>query len=191
MILPDPPWPAYQHPGEFSRLWDLAAENGTRTVVEIGSLYGGTLWWFAQLPHIETLISVDLVLDYEPMRPGIEQARDEWPTRIAPLVPEFRAHHADSHSPDTVLRVQNQLAGRPVDLLFIDGDHTADGVRTDWVLWSPLVRPGGLIALHDTVPNPPRHEPGVVALAAEMRRQYPSIEIFYPDGGAGICVFVQ
>jgi predicted O-methyltransferase YrrM len=39
-------------------------------------------------------------------------------------------------------------------LLFIDGDHSYEGVRRDWELYSPLVRPGGLIALHDIVEGP-------------------------------------
>lgn len=35
------------------------------------------------------------------------------------------------------------------DFLFIDGDHTEVGVRSDFRRYSPLVRPGGIIALHD------------------------------------------
>jgi len=34
-------------------------------------------------------------------------------------------------------------------LLFIDGDHSYDGVRADFENYAPLVRPGGLIAFHD------------------------------------------
>ena len=36
-----------------------------------------------------------------------------------------------------------------IDLLFIDGDHQYASVLTDWLLYSPLVRPGGLVAFHD------------------------------------------
>lgn len=38
----------------------------------------------------------------------------------------------------------------PVDFVFIDGDHFYDMVRGDWEAWSPLVAPGGVIALHDS-----------------------------------------
>lgn len=38
---------------------------------------------------------------------------------------------------------------RSIDFLFIDGDHSYDGVRRDWDEWSPHVRGDGLIALHD------------------------------------------
>ena len=37
----------------------------------------------------------------------------------------------------------------PVDLLFIDGDHTEAGVRSDWDLFSGHVRPGGHVVFHD------------------------------------------
>ena len=45
------------------------------------------------------------------------------------------------------------LAGKPVDFLFIDGDHTEKGVEQDFENYRGLVRPGGLIAFHDIAPN--------------------------------------
>jgi predicted O-methyltransferase YrrM len=39
----------------------------------------------------------------------------------------------------------------PIDLLFLDGDHSYDAVRTDFTDWAPHVRPGGLLCLHDVV----------------------------------------
>ena len=38
----------------------------------------------------------------------------------------------------------------PADFVFIDGDHSYRGLRGDWEAWSPLVAPGGVIALHDS-----------------------------------------
>jgi predicted O-methyltransferase YrrM len=36
-----------------------------------------------------------------------------------------------------------------VDLCFIDGDHSREGVRGDIDAWLPRVKPGGLLAFHD------------------------------------------
>jgi predicted O-methyltransferase YrrM len=36
------------------------------------------------------------------------------------------------------------------DFIFVDGDHSVEGITRDWKDWAPRVRPGGLIALHDT-----------------------------------------
>ena len=41
------------------------------------------------------------------------------------------------------------LAGKKVDLLFIDGDHSYEGVKKDFEMYSPLVADGGVIAFHD------------------------------------------
>ena len=38
---------------------------------------------------------------------------------------------------------------RPIDFLFIDGDHAEDGVMRDWREWSLFVRRGGRVAFHD------------------------------------------
>jgi hypothetical protein len=38
---------------------------------------------------------------------------------------------------------------RPVDLVFIDGDHSEDGVRTDWEGWNGFVESGGAVLFHD------------------------------------------
>jgi predicted O-methyltransferase YrrM len=38
---------------------------------------------------------------------------------------------------------------KPIRLLFIDGDHSYDITRNDFLSWSPFVVKGGLIAFHD------------------------------------------
>jgi len=38
----------------------------------------------------------------------------------------------------------------PVDFVFIDGDHSYEGLRADWESWSSLVVSGGIVALHDS-----------------------------------------
>src|SRR5205814_7117978 len=40
--------------------------------------------------------------------------------------------------------------GPPPDFIFIDGDHSYEGLRGDWEAWNPLVAPQGIIALHDS-----------------------------------------
>lgn len=36
-----------------------------------------------------------------------------------------------------------------IDLLFIDGDHSYEGVRADWEAYAGLLRPGSVVAFHD------------------------------------------
>jgi len=37
-----------------------------------------------------------------------------------------------------------------VDFLFVDAGHTYEAVRQDWLDWSPKIRLGGFVALHDS-----------------------------------------
>lgn len=50
---------------------------------------------------------------------------------------------------------------RPLDFLFIDGDHSYEGCSTDLKAWLPFVKKGGWIAFHDS------GEPGVARAIAE------------------------
>lgn len=54
----------------------------------------------------------------------------------------------DSHSLGTR---DTALARGPYDLLLIDGDHSRAGALADFRDYAPIVRPGGLVALHDAV----------------------------------------
>jgi predicted O-methyltransferase YrrM len=117
-------------------------------VLEIGTSYGGTLFLLSRIASPEaTVVSVDL--------PGGEFGGG-YPRWRIPLYGAFARRgqrleliRGDSHDPATPARVEEILRGEPLDFLFIDGDHTYEGVKADFELYAPLVRPGGLIALHD------------------------------------------
>lgn len=181
-----PPAPDYAEPWqnlhELGQLWELVASRSHATVLEIGSLFGGTLWHWLHLPHVEEVVSIDLVTDYEPIRAGVLEARRHWPTWAEDAGVELTIVEADSSS------VVEMFAGSSFGFAFIDGDHSYEGVRADWLNYSPLVAPGGLIAFHDTWPNFDRHEPGVVRWVDELRHHLPSIEWTDPDG-VGIAAF--
>lgn len=53
----------------------------------------------------------------------------------------------------TVKRVRRLL--NSIDVLFIDGDHEYEAVFCDWLTYHSLVRPGGLIAFHDSICREP------------------------------------
>jgi len=56
------------------------------------------------------------------------------------------------------------------DFLFIDGDHSYEGLQTDWNAWKDALTGGGIVALHDSRPSPERpiHDAGSVRFTSEV-----------------------
>lgn len=43
-----------------------------------------------------------------------------------------------------------RLAPTMVDFVFVDGDHSWQGIEGDWNAWSPKIAAGGIMAFHDS-----------------------------------------
>src|SRR5439155_18420074 len=80
----------------------------------------------------------------------------------------------DSHDVGTFSLTRKVLNNRQIDFLFIDGDHSYQGVKSDFSTYSPLVAEGGMIALHDIVPCLHFHVDDVTRFWTELRDRYKS-----------------
>ncbi|MFH0806294.1 MAG: class I SAM-dependent methyltransferase [Candidatus Brennerbacteria bacterium] len=129
----------------------MVQKERPRTVLEIGTDRGGVLFLLTKLsaPNA-TLISLDL--------PAARGGYANWRRLLyrSFASPSQRMHFLkyDSHDPAALHAVSKILAGRTLDLLFIDGDHTYEGVKKDFLMYSPLVKNGGLVAFHDVAYHP-------------------------------------
>ena len=131
---------------EIEAFIDFLRPHTPRRVLEIGAAQGGTAIMFCALAP-DLVISVDLPGGYGG---GISAEACEARTKtVTDLYPHYRAVLGDSHDPETRDRVLALLGGHPVDVLFIDGDHSYAGVTQDLAMYGPLVKPGGFIAFHD------------------------------------------
>jgi len=183
------PW---QFRAEILELLRLLEGLRPRVTLEIGTCSGGTLFLFSRISAPDaTLISVDL--------PGgrFGGGHSRW---LDPLLRSFgRADQrielvlGDSHEARTLAQIERKLAGATVDFLFIDGDHTYDGVKADFEMYSPLVRSEGLIALHDIVPGNEDQVGGVPTFWRELKSRYKTREIVenWSQGSAGIGVLLS
>jgi cephalosporin hydroxylase len=137
---------AIQQPEELTRLISrLRRLRPLRTVIEIGCDAGGTLWAWRQVCPVVYGITLPVSPPGEGLFP---QGRHPLETHGA-LV-----HLGDSHDAGSVFWLGAQLGfGKQADFLFIDGDHSPEGVLADFEDYRHLVRPGGLIALDDVL-NP-------------------------------------
>ena len=75
--------------------------------------------------------------------------------------------HADAHSVAGIEAIDTALAGRQVDMLFLDGDHQYESVKADFESHHARVRAGGIIAFHDA--GSPQHMPGVWQAIEEIK----------------------
>jgi cephalosporin hydroxylase len=133
---------------ELARL--LRDVRGLRpiTVLEIGTCHGGTLYLWTRLAQPDAMI-ISIDMPGGKFGGGYSSRHAAMYRRFARDKQTLKLIRADSHAPSTREEVDRVLMGRKVDFLFIDGDHTYDGVKMDWMMYSPLVRAGGIIAFHD------------------------------------------
>ncbi len=128
---------ASQRPDELAAAIRLVAGLSPSVVVEIGCDTGGTLFAWRQV--CDEVIGITLPDNsYATAGQGLPLASHG-----------ATVHLGDSHDPGALHWLTGQLAGRRIDALIIDGDHTVDGVRADLAMYGPLVRPGGMVLLHD------------------------------------------
>jgi cephalosporin hydroxylase len=138
---------------EFTKFLAMYKAFRPRSVMEIGSCYGGALFCFCRLAAPDaTIISVDI-------QPAIRLDSDGTPVYDGFVLPGQKLYflHADSHSAHTIYTVKTIVGSYGLDLLFIDGDHHYEAVKADFEAYWRLVRPGGIVAFHDIaakLPNP-------------------------------------
>jgi predicted O-methyltransferase YrrM len=91
----------------------------------------------------------------------------------------------DSHALATKQALEKLLAGRPIDFLFIDGDHRYTGIKRDWKLYSPLVKENGIVALHDILFHPKALRCKVDKLWKEIKGEYRHCEFITNEDPRG------
>ena len=185
-------WPikAGQIPQEIEALLKIVAELNVSRMLEIGSFNGGTLFLFSRMVNADAkIISLDL--------PGVQFGLgNEISSRL--LFTNFATEYqtvyplkGDSHLSTSLEKVKAILKGKKLDFIFLDGDHSYDGVKRDFEMYSPLVRRGGIVAFHDICEHPPEMGIEVHLFWNELKNRYEYKEIINePDSQkwAGIGV---
>ncbi len=148
--------------------WDCMASHasGRRCLVEIGVWHGATT---CRLREVMASDGILYAVDPYPVgRLGISLPRQIAHSEVG-RVPNGRVEWVRKTGADAARELAAKMARR-VEFVFIDGDHSYDGLRADWEGWSELVAPGGLIALHDSRSSParPMNDAGSVRFTSEV-----------------------
>lgn len=168
-------------------------------VIEIGTLHGGTATLWHEI-CTGTVITIDLP---DGQFGGADHHYDldgciERNNNLISQFPRIRPISGDSQSSWTIHIAEETFGGfsrQPVDFLFIDGNHSYEGVKADYQYYSPLVRPGGVIAFHDILDTPWHRETGCQVdkfwqelIFGLSESQYRAFSCNGPWGGIGAIV---
>jgi len=182
----------HQVPEEFLKLLKTTAKRQLQAILEIGTWGGGTLFVLTKIASPNALI-ISLDLPEGRFGGGYYPYKIPYYKSFAKFKQKIKLLRADSHSKSTFDKVKTILSERQLDLLFIDGDHTYEGVKKDFEMYSGLVKKGGLIAFHDICYHAPETGSEVHKFWHEIKQCYQHEEIIKNEkqGWAGIgLVFV-
>ena len=158
-----------------------------KNIVEIGVATGASsMVWQKFLAPDGKLIGVDINLNdpsqglYGKMEEVKERFKDD--KRVSFII-------GDSRATETLIKARELLNNEPIDFLYIDGEHSYQGAKEDYRMYSPLVRSGGIIAFHDATRNSNvrRAIEDVVEVYYLKEKNYPFIYICRFDAKSGHC----
>ena len=135
----------YANPQNKDELaWMLRHIAGKRSLLEVGSSFGGTLKRMASvMTKGSRIVSVDFPFDKTPpcLNP-IDSLKDTC-KKLGWLGADVHLLIGDSHNAEVVEEVRKL---GPYDFGFIDGDHSYEGVKADWENYGPMCT---VVGFHD------------------------------------------
>ena len=177
---------------EISLLVEILWDRKPKTILEIGTAGGGTLFLFCKIADSTAkIISIDLPWG------KFGRGYPKWETLF---YRSFKNNNQrlfflrkNSHQEETLEALKYILNGEGIDFLFIDGDHSYEGVKKDFEMYAPLVKKGGIIALHDIVEHPKETGCGAAKFWREIKKDYKKREIIKEEDQkwAGIGVIYK
>jgi len=160
----DSPW-AQQSPYEL--FWLLSEIAGSTSILEIGSCYGNALRMFALAMAGGKIVAIDMgtLGPASALYWGVDVSERLKQTAKDLYDCGFGVHlmFGDSHDAKTVEWAKQH---GPYDFVFIDGDHTYEGVKRDWLDYGPL---GRKVGFHDIANK--AYASGVVQFWNELKQQ--------------------
>lgn len=124
-------------------LYEFVLEMKPKNVLEIGVQYGQStkaMLLAMGENRMGQLVSIDHKSRHNILDGEFEDVKPYW-----------KFIKSSSHLPGAVQLATDLLPpGELYDLLFVDGDHTYEGVKADFNDYQHLVKPGGVITFHDT-----------------------------------------
>ena len=137
---------------EGETLYNLARNcTGKGVIVEIGSWKGESAIWLGHGSKKGNKVRIYAVDPHT----GSPEHREKWGKVWT--FDEFKKNIATTKVDDIItpiLKTSEEAAktfDKPVELIFIDGNHDYNFVKSDFELWFPKVVEGGVMSFHDSI----------------------------------------
>jgi hypothetical protein len=175
-------------------LFDIrtALGNSKKTYLEIGSFAGASISLVSSHPYLTNCYSLDLgnPIPQNIVELNVNKFKNENST--------FKYFKGDSKDIILLEKIKNEVG--EIDMLFIDGDHSYNGVINDFNNYSSLVTNGGYIIFDDynDYKHSPEVKPAVNYIISQISEAYEILgtskaefNVGDLDGVGGNCFIVK
>lgn len=172
---------------EIKSFLQMLLQNRPKYILEIGTAGGGSLLLMSRVAR-ENAVIISIDLPEGQFGGGYPKYRESLYRSFASPKQKMYLLRASSHEQSSLRAVLDILDGNLLDLLFIDGDHSYEGVKIDFDMYKGIVSKGGVIAFHDIVAGDISNAGEVSRFWSETKNAYSSNEIVesWDQGGMGI-----
>lgn len=159
----------YEHQNRDELHWMLAKMSGIESLLEVGSARGHTLAMLALCAMKRAKVcSIDAGLYADDLKSTVQQLKDEG-YDASLFVGNSRSREAFDFASERA----------PFEFVFIDGDHSYEGARADWLNYGQMAK---VVGFHDIAH--PHHD--VSKLWAEIKEAHKTEECVLSMMGIGL-----
>lgn len=183
-----------ERPSRYAQLEEIVAENGCRRMLEVGTWNGDTAARLIRTAREQAprdaiaYHGFDLFDEFEDAH--LETELSKRPPSMAFVEAKLRRfgvqvelYRGDTR--ETLPAIVPDLP--PMDLIFIDGGHSLETVRSDWENIQPVMGPATVVVLDDYYPD--RTDVGCKPLVDGLNRDaydvevLPAVDVFVKEDG--------
>lgn len=130
---------------EKRKLFELSSKVENGYIVEIGSFVGASACFISEgMGQGTKLICID-TWGNDAMSEGKRNTEKEFDSNTKSFQPKIIK--VQGYSTEVIDKIKKVTES--IDLLFIDGDHSYEGCKKDWDLYSPYLKGGSCVVFHD------------------------------------------
>ena len=132
---------------EITALANFIRDKNIKNLMEIGTDQGGSFYVLCKASSCD---GIKISLDYPKYKfNSIKYSVEHRNREMKKWAKKVYIVSGDSHKEEIKKKIDIILGNKKLDLLFIDADHSYEGVKADYEMYSGFIRDGGYIVFHD------------------------------------------